>query len=107
LIFKVFPLGRFTRNSFEYKIRAFPERQSRKQRLWPLSNNGDVAQLGERRVRNAKVGSSILLVSTKQKGPRCAALFVFVGPGAIFSSLQRKAAGKRADFILSSATGEG
>ncbi len=26
---------------------------------------GDVAQLGERRVRNAKVGSSILLVSTK------------------------------------------
>ncbi len=27
---------------------------------------GDVAQLGERRVRNAKVGSSILLVSTKQ-----------------------------------------
>ena len=25
---------------------------------------GDVAQLGERRVRNAKVGSSILLVST-------------------------------------------
>ena len=30
----------------------------------PLS--GDVAQLGERRVRNAKVGSSILLVSTKE-----------------------------------------
>src|SRR4029079_16146878 len=27
---------------------------------------GDVAQLGERRVRNAKVGSSILLVSTTQ-----------------------------------------
>lgn len=27
---------------------------------------GDVAQLGERRVRNAKVGSSILLVSTKR-----------------------------------------
>ena len=27
---------------------------------------GDVAQLGERRVRNAKVGSSILLVSTKE-----------------------------------------
>src|SRR5260221_14741398 len=26
---------------------------------------GDVAQLGERRVRNAKVGSSILLVSTR------------------------------------------
>jgi hypothetical protein len=26
--------------------------------------SGDVAQLGERRVRNAKVGSSILLVST-------------------------------------------
>ena len=30
-----------------------------------ISNRGDVAQLGERRVRNAKVGSSILLVSTK------------------------------------------
>jgi hypothetical protein len=29
-------------------------------------NDGDVAQLGERRVRNAKVGSSILLVSTNQ-----------------------------------------
>jgi hypothetical protein len=29
-----------------------------------LSCCGDVAQLGERRVRNAKVGSSILLVST-------------------------------------------
>ena len=27
---------------------------------------GDVAQLGERRVRNAKVGSSILLVSTNK-----------------------------------------
>ena len=30
---------------------------------------GDVAQLGERRVRNAKVGSSILLVSTKLNRP--------------------------------------
>ena len=29
-----------------------------------LAPLGDVAQLGERRVRNAKVGSSILLVST-------------------------------------------
>jgi hypothetical protein len=28
------------------------------------TKSGDVAQLGERRVRNAKVGSSILLVST-------------------------------------------
>lgn len=28
---------------------------------------GGVAQLGERRVRNAKVGSSILLLSTKFK----------------------------------------
>ena len=28
---------------------------------------GDVAQLGERRVRNAKVGSSILLVSTSSR----------------------------------------
>ena len=35
-----------------------------------VQNYGDVAQLGERRVRNAKVGSSILLVSTihYQKG---------------------------------------
>jgi hypothetical protein len=32
---------------------------------------GGVAQLGERRVRNAKVGSSILLLSTKEfKGLR-------------------------------------
>ena len=30
---------------------------------------GDVAQLGERRVRNAKVGSSILLVSTRFVNP--------------------------------------
>jgi hypothetical protein len=30
------------------------------------SRYGDVAQLGERRVRNAKVGSSILLVSTNK-----------------------------------------
>ena len=30
---------------------------------------GDVAQLGERRVRNAKVGSSILLVSTTKNSP--------------------------------------
>jgi hypothetical protein len=30
---------------------------------------GDVAQLGERRVRNAKVGSSILLVSTSASSP--------------------------------------
>ena len=29
--------------------------------------SGDVAQLGERRVRNAKVGSSILLVSTNSE----------------------------------------
>ena len=29
------------------------------------TGHGDVAQLGERRVRNTKVGSSILLVSTK------------------------------------------
>src|SRR5438445_1280067 len=36
-------------------------------------SSGDVAQLGERRVRNAKVGSSILLVSTTgllDRGPR-------------------------------------
>ena len=30
------------------------------------TGHGDVAQLGERRVRNTKVGSSILLVSTKK-----------------------------------------
>src|SRR5262245_64501926 len=32
-----------------------------------LSCCGDVAQLGERRVRNAEVGSSILLVSTTMR----------------------------------------
>ena len=32
---------------------------------WFAAGRGDVAQLGERRVRNAKVGSSILLVSTR------------------------------------------
>gem|GEM_PF-4562473 len=31
-----------------------------------LSSRGEIAQLGERRVRNAKVGSSILLRSTKR-----------------------------------------
>ena len=34
-----------------------------------LLHNGDVAQLGECRVRNAKVGSSILLVSTTISRP--------------------------------------
>ena len=33
---------------------------------YKMSYSGDVAQLGERRVRNAKVGSSILLVSTRE-----------------------------------------
>jgi hypothetical protein len=38
---------------------------------------GDVAQLGERRVRNAKVGSSILLVSTNPiNGLRVQAIFI-------------------------------
>ncbi len=36
---------------------------------WPRPIRGDVAQLGERRVRNAKVGSSILLVSTTNTFP--------------------------------------
>src|SRR5262245_61829327 len=36
-----------------------------------LQEYGDVAQLGERRVRNAKVGSSILLVSTKIQEAGC------------------------------------
>ena len=31
---------------------------------YTFAPDGDVAQLGERRVRNAEVGSSILLVST-------------------------------------------
>lgn len=36
---------------------------------------GDVAQLGERGVRNAEVGSSILLVSTRTRSPRGCATF--------------------------------
>ena len=47
-------------------------------RIAILIGSGDVAQLGERRVRNAKVGSSILLVSTiyQALGNLCRALFV-------------------------------
>ena len=37
--------------------------------------HGDVAQLGERRVRNAKVGSSILLVSTISSKSNVSPLF--------------------------------
>src|SRR5690606_24520627 len=45
------------------------------------SSFGDVAQLGERRVRNAKVGSSILLVSTKTHAqPFSVGRFVLVEP---------------------------
>ena len=40
--------------------------------------SGDVAQLGERRVRNAKVGSSILLVSTKCKRPPSCGGFLYL-----------------------------
>ena len=47
-------------------FRAGPTRRSTKVR-----KNGDVAQLGERRVRNAKVGSSSLLVSTKFRKATC------------------------------------
>lgn len=45
---------------------------------YKMSYSGDVAQLGERRVRNAKVGSSILLVSTRIQGqPLLVGLFNF------------------------------
>src|SRR5688500_6563037 len=47
------------------RARAFQSRRPRAIILAQVRENGDVAQLGERRVRNAKVGSSILLVSTK------------------------------------------
>ena len=45
-----------------------------------IIGTGDVAQLGERRVRNAKVGSSILLVSTKQNTcqARCRRIGLFL-----------------------------
>ena len=45
-------------------------------------NHGAVAQLGERRVRNAKVGGSSPLGSTKNEKTRtgrCASFFVFGG----------------------------
>ncbi len=42
-----------------------------------VTDIGDVAQLGERRVRNAKVGSSILLVSTKLKRVASRGPFLF------------------------------
>src|SRR5690606_37733419 len=49
--------------------------------LLKYSAFGDVAQLGERRVRNAKVGSSILLVSTKTHAqPFSVGRFVLVEP---------------------------
>ena len=49
----------------------------------PGAHRGAVAQLGERRVRNAKVGSSILLRSTtdsKQKTARKRGFFVSRAP---------------------------
>src|SRR5881409_2508667 len=55
---------------------------------------GDVAQLGERRVRNAKVGSSILLVSTKKRvgpvlrGGQALSIRLKAGRGADLSSLE-------------------
>jgi hypothetical protein len=42
-----------------------------------VADFGDVAQLGERRVRNAKVESSILFISTKLEGPPCAAFSIW------------------------------
>jgi hypothetical protein len=45
-------------------IWAFKFRRFRRIIGGPWSSDGAVAQLGERRVRNAKVGSSILLGST-------------------------------------------
>ncbi len=45
--------------------------------------DGAVAQLGERRVRNAKVGSSILLGSTKYESPTVISwVFLLPAPGA-------------------------
>ena len=52
-----------------------------------LLHNGDVAQLGECRVRNAKVGSSILLVSTIIKGQPFSVALSFCAPGMARSAL--------------------
>ena len=58
-------VARFTASGFAYMIHShcLSGRGYRNFRA-PSNKRGDVAQLGERRVRNAKVGSSILLVST-------------------------------------------
>ena len=64
-------------------------------------NDGDVAQMGERSVRNAEVGSSILLVSiiddnTTSKAPRHygGCLFGFVG--GVMSVCVRRRFGRQA-----------
>ena len=52
-------------------LRAGPPVWDRPKRWYHPLDRGDVAQLGERGVRNAEVGSSILLVSTKYGGQTC------------------------------------
>ena len=52
------------------RLRKIPDLlalRCKKHATMPASSRGGVAQLGERRVRNAEVGSSILLLSTTQE----------------------------------------
>src|SRR4029450_6073318 len=51
---------------------------------------GDVAQLGERRVRNAEVGSSILLVSTINSRPTVLRRLLLLRKPAYWRGLARK-----------------
>ena len=62
-------------------LRAGPPVWDRPKRWYHPHDRGDVAQLGERGVRNAEVGSSILLVSTTPmpKGRLHAGPFSFWG----------------------------
>lgn len=62
-------------------LRAGPPVWDRPKRWYHPIDRGDVAQLGERGVRNAEVGSSILLVSTTPipKGRLHAGPFSFWG----------------------------
>src|SRR5437899_762740 len=51
------------------QIMGFPQVYDGRASSYNYAPRGDVAQLGERRVRNAEVGSSILLVSTTNSRP--------------------------------------
>jgi hypothetical protein len=62
-------------------------------------HDGGVAQLGERRVRNAKVGSSILLLSTKLKSGKVHETgIIFLQQVQTYASRQSR---PRAGFVVS------